>query len=191
MHRHVSVRRIGWVLVLAVFMSAFQGCTYMKYRGEDFAEMFDLGFTFTKTPQIGLYANGVSIAAGGYSNIDGWFVGWGGGQFGVTRHYNKCWGLVLIGEETMGWGDFDKNDPSTLYHQWQGIGGILGMPAETNPSYVPACVHFFPHIGFVGLVWNARYMEMVDFILGWSTLDIAGDDGYRFGKWPGLDRTQP
>jgi hypothetical protein len=44
-------------------------------------------------------------------------------------------------------------------------------------------VHFFPHIAYVGLVWNARYMEMVDFALGWAGLDIAGDDGYEVGQW--------
>ena len=190
MQGKMGVRRACLLSALVVTFFAAQGCTYLQHRGEDFAEIFDLGLTITTTPQIGLYANGVSIASGGYSNIDGYFVGWGGGKFGVQRHYNKCWGLVLIGHETMGWGDFDKNDPSTLYQQWQGILGVLAMPHETNPNYVPACVHFFPHLGYVGLVWNARYMEMVDFILGWGMIDIARDDGYRFGVWPGQTRTK-
>jgi len=190
MRVHMGLRRMALLLALAVTFAAAQGCTYLKHRGEDFAEIADLGFTFTNTPQIGLYANGVSIVAGGYSKIDGWFAGWGGGKFGVQPHYNECWGVGLVGHETMGWGDFDKNDPSTMYQQYQGLFGALGMPQETNPSYVPACVHFFPHLGYAGLVWNLRYYEMIDFIVGWTTLDIAMDDGYRFGRWAALPRTQ-
>ncbi len=182
--------RLSLLLALAGMFFALQGCTYARHRGEDFADMFDLGFTITKTPQIGLYANGVSIICGGYSHLDGWFAGWGGGQFGITRHYNECWGLGFVGHETIGWGDFDRDDPSTMYTQWQGIGGAFSMPQETNPAYVPACVHFFPHLGFVGLVWNLRYMEMVDFMAGFANIDIANDDGVRFASWDGT-RTTP
>lgn len=186
-----GVRRMGLVLALAVMLAAAQGCTWPKHRGEDFLEMADFGLTITATPQIGLYANGVSMFCGGYSNIDGWFAGWGGGKLGIQRHFNKCWGLLVVGYEEIGWGDFDKDDPDTYYHQQQGIVGVTSPPYETNPSYFPACVHFLPHIGFVGLVWNLRYMEMIDFYLGFAGLDIAGDDGYQFGVWPGQRRTQP
>jgi hypothetical protein len=187
------VQRMGLLLALAVTLLAFQGCanavTYAQHRAEDFAEMVDVGFTITKTPQIGLYWNSLSFGPGGYSNIDGWFAGWGGGKFGVQRHYNKCYGFLYLYEE-IGWGDFDKNDPRTLYVQHNGIPGILMPPYVSNPAYIPACVHFFPHLGYVGFVWNARWTEIVDFALGWTTLDIAGDDGYRFGTWPGTPRTQ-
>jgi hypothetical protein len=184
-----AVRRLGLVLALAVVFAAAQGCTYLKYRGQDFMEMADLGLTITKTPQIGLYANGVSIVCGGYSNIDGWFAGWGGGKFGVQRHYNYCWGMLLGGWEEIGWGDFDKNDPDTLYRQQQGIIGIVQPPYDSNPAYVPACVHYL-HLGWLGVVGNLRYMEMIDFLAGWATLDLSGDDGYEFGAWPGRRRGQ-
>jgi len=36
----------------------------------------------------------------------------------------------------------------------------------------------------VGLVGNANYFEMVDFVLGVVGLDISGDDGAVTGKWP-------
>jgi len=36
----------------------------------------------------------------------------------------------------------------------------------------------------VGLVANGRYMEMLDFVLGWVGLDPACDDGKKLGKWP-------
>jgi len=170
------------LLALVLILVGSSGCAYVTYRAEDFAEIVDVGFTFTKTPQIGLYWNSLDIFPVGYSKIDGWFVGWGGGQFGVTRHYNECWGFGYAREE-IGWGEFNKNDKDTLDVQYSGILGMALPPYEGGPSYTPACVHFFPHLGYVGLVWNARWMEMVDFIVGWTTIDIAGDDGTKLGTW--------
>jgi hypothetical protein len=36
----------------------------------------------------------------------------------------------------------------------------------------------------VGLILNIRYFEIVDFFPGWFGLDLAGDDGHPYGKWP-------
>ena len=36
-------------------------------------------------------------------------------------------------------------------------------------------------MGFVG---NLRYIEMLDFMLGFAAIDIAGDDGYTYSRWP-------
>jgi hypothetical protein len=171
-------------------MSTSQGCAvvrYFQYRGEDCLEMVDVGLTITPEPCIGLYWNSLDVLVAGYSNIDGYFVGWGGGQLGVTQHYDKCYGFIVSHEE-VGWGDFDKNDPSTLHMRVGGLAGLASVagtgPSKPSPDYTPACVHFIPHIGPVGLVWNARWTQIVDFIVGFTTIDIAGDDGYRFGKWP-------
>ncbi len=38
------------------------------------------------------------------------------------------------------------------------------------------------HVGYVGLVGNARYGEMADFLLGFAGIDIAGDDGRKLGS---------
>ena len=173
---------LAFVLVIVALAYACTGCAYVRYRAEDLLEVVDVGLTVTKTPQIGLYWNSLEIITGGYSNVDGWFVGWGGGQIGVTRHYNYCYGLGYA-KETVGWGEFDKNDESTLDVRYAGVLGIVLPPYRGRPSYMPACVHFFPHIGYVGLVWNARWMEMADFLVGWTTIDIAGDDGHKLGKW--------
>ena len=153
-------------------------------------ETVDIGLTVTSTPQVGLYANCLEILPLGYSHIDGHFIGWGGNQIGITRHYDYCWGFVF-GEEVIGWGpelDTDKKE-EVLVKRRSGIIGIaLGVDLTGHgygypPSYSPACVHFLPHIAYVGLVWNLRYAEMADFLLGWFGLDIAGDDGYAVGKW--------
>ena len=188
-------RSVAWrwfaVLVLGMLLVGTAGCTYLKHRYEDFGEMVDVGITYSEKPCIGLYWNSLDIFPVGYSEIDGWFIGWGGGQVGITRHYNKCWGFGY-GEEHIGWGDgLDGDDPdSSIIKRRSGVIGILSSildvgeaPYGSGPNYTPACVHFVPHVAYIGVVWNARYTEMVDFMLGWTTLDICGDDGYDVGKW--------
>ena len=44
----------------------------------------------------------------------------------------------------------------------------------------------YTHLGPVGLVTNFRWGEIFDFFLGWTTLDIANDDGVKVGHWPWL-----
>ena len=36
----------------------------------------------------------------------------------------------------------------------------------------------------MGVVGNLRYLEMLDLMLGFTTIDIAGDDGVKHGAWP-------
>jgi len=57
-------------------------------------------------------------------------------------------------------------------------------------STTPSCVHCFPHIGHVGLMWNARWFEFVDFAAGIIGLDPSGDDGFDVAEWswPGARR---
>lgn len=205
--------RVLALLALAVIVVAVQGCAvgnYFVHRYEDFTEMADFGITVTDTPQLGLYWNSLEALVFGYSDVDGYFVGFGGGQIGITRHYNHCWGL-LYGEEQVGWGSalgpvgqVDKLDQaardSVISKRRSGMVGImsdiLGIDVTGNdfhcgPDYTPACVHFVPHIAYVGLVWNARYMQMLDFMLGWFGIDIAGDDGYDVGEWSFPRRSEP
>jgi hypothetical protein len=37
----------------------------------------------------------------------------------------------------------------------------------------------------VGFVGNINYAQMIDLAAGFVGLDPAGDDGYRYGLWPG------
>jgi hypothetical protein len=146
--------------------------------------MVDVGLSLSAKPGIGLYWNSLDVFPVGFSYVDGYFLGWGGGQIGFTKHYNHCIGFGYAREE-IGWGPgMDKDDPQTLYVDYSGVLGLLLPPYKNEPAYLPSCVHFFPHILFVGLVWNARYYEMADFVLGFTGLDIAGDDGVRIGHWP-------
>jgi hypothetical protein len=116
------------------------GCTsYWRHRAEDFADTFDIGLTFSKKPQFAFYNSFESIVALGYANYEATFVGWGGNRFGATRHYLKAWGALVWADEEAGWGNYDKNDRSTLYCQTVGIVGMpVGMiTGNSNPHYVP------------------------------------------------------
>ncbi len=68
------------------------GCSYLTHRAQDFAEIVDIGFTASLKPGFALYGDGVSVLPLGISYVDGYFLGWGGGRIGVTRHHEKCWG---------------------------------------------------------------------------------------------------
>ena len=39
-------------------------------------------------------------------------------------------------------------------------------------------------MGYVGIVLNGNWVQMADAMFGWMGIDIAGDDGYKFGRWP-------
>ena len=167
------------LLLFLAFVSASTGCTYLKHRGEDFAEMFDIGLTLSGRPSLAVYACGASVVSLGFSRFDGVCLGMAGGQLGAIRHKNVCYGRGLLGREAMLWGE---GRSKRQYSQNQGRFGVLGSGRLPGPAYCPACVHFL-HIGFMGVVVNARYAEMLDFIIGFTTLDIACDDGRKVGKW--------
>ena len=109
MARHSALKRVSVALALVVVLACSQGCAYFRHRGEDLLEIADIGFTLSAKPGFALYADAVSVLPGGISYVDGYFLGWGGGQFGWTRHYEHCWGLLVIGHETHGWGKFSKS----------------------------------------------------------------------------------
>ncbi len=177
------------VVALCAVLWGSMGCqqvlTYAKYRGQDALEMVDVGFSITTTPQWGFYWNSLDALTFGWCDLNGYFLGWGGNQIGLTRLHAHCYGLGYAYEE-IGWGDYDLKKPWTLYITNGGIPGwsMFGVPGAPKkiPAYGGACVHFFPHLGYMGIVWNARWFEMLDFFVGFSGLDLAGDDGnkYRF-----------
>jgi len=170
------------VLALAVAFMAAPGCMYARYRLEDALDCADVGITVSTKPCWGIYGMGVSVGGGGYSNVEGTLFGIGGGRIGAVPHYEKCWALGVFGHETHGWGNYDKDDPETLHQQYVGAIGLALIPIQSRPSYMPTCTHYL-HLGYVGFVGNLRYTEVVDFMLGFTGFDLAGDDG-QMARWP-------
>jgi len=111
--------------------------TYLQHRLEDACETIDLGLTFSTKPGLALYADFASVAPGGYGHVDGYFVGVAGGRVGPMRHHQASLGLVGWGYEEVGWGDFDKEDLTTLNYQSCGALGLL-TPPYGRPASAPS-----------------------------------------------------
>jgi hypothetical protein len=175
--------RLAAGLALLGALAGLQGCTYLRHRGNDAIEMVDLGFTWSKKPYVAVHGCALGLASLGGGMTDGQFVGIGGNQFGVTRHYHKNLGLLVWSYDEIGWGDdIDIEKPETLEQFHIGPVGWLKYP-QRRPPYAFACTHYL-HLGWAGLIANLRYAEMVDFLAGWTTADLCGDDGKDKGDWP-------
>ena len=177
MGRARRMNTAGGILALAVIAVMSQGCAagrYFQYRGQDFLDIGEVGVTVTKTPQIGLYWNSLDLLVAGYCDLDGTFIGWGGRHGVVVPIRSKCYGLI-VSREHVEWGDAPARE---RYGGLAGLPGIaFGIAEDKHPLDSPACVHFIPHLGYVGLVWNLRWGQIVDFVVGWTTIDLDGDDG--------------
>lgn len=177
----VSLRLFVAAAALALLLSA--GCTYLQHRAEDAMDMLDLGVTWSSQPNFALYYDFVPVLPVGFGRVDGHFAGLGGGRFGVLPHWERSCGLGLWGQEEVGFGEFDRDTPETVRFQRSGLIGMVQGPFP-GPDYMISCPHYV-HLGFVGIVATPRYLQMADFVLGWTTLDIGFDDGRRRGQWGG------
>jgi len=160
---------------IAALIGITPGCAYFKDRGNDAAEMFDIGLTFSSKPQFAAYTNCPIIFPVGYGEVDGTFVGVGDGRAGVMKHKESSVGLLLWGREEASWERFNEaGGAEALGTQSTGLLG-LATSAENKQVKKPACKHYL-HLGWVGLVGNIRWLEIPDFFLGWFLIDLSGDD---------------
>ncbi len=170
-------------LFLMLIMVPCLGCTYLTNRGRDAGDVIDLGLTFSGKPQIAVFYDFVPIVPIGYGRLDGRFAGLGGGRIaGWAPHYEKSYGLILWGEEELTFRNSyeelemlgsEERDEAVDFQRT----GLIGMFQGPFPSqdYLISCPHYL-HLGWIGVVATPRYLQMVDFVLGWTTLDIGADD---------------
>ncbi|MBI4882271.1 MAG: hypothetical protein HY812_21815 [Planctomycetes bacterium] len=133
--------KVGWIrsasraTLLALLLVAPQGCAYLQDRGDDAAEMIDIGVTWTKDPcfSFNLCLLGLASIGGGY--MDGGFAGLGGGRGGIQRHYHNDVGLLVWSYDEWAWGDdYNIDDPQTLSAMYIGPAGWVQHP-ERLPDY--------------------------------------------------------
>jgi hypothetical protein len=148
------VGRGALALALLVALWGAQGCSpfrqvaarggagnvvgsYVKWRFEDLFECIDLGVTVSEESGGGIYGHFASLTPFGAYHMDGTFVGLGGGQLGVTRHYMAGVGALAFGYEEVGWQDYDRHDQATV--QSLGVGPIgLLAPPYGSPASAPS-----------------------------------------------------
>ena len=177
--------QLSMVLLLGVVLLASSGCstTYLKHRREDALDMVDVGVTLSTTPQLAIYKACAPLFTIGYGDLEADFMGLGGGKFGRMRHFHEGLGLALWGRQKIAFGEYDREDPETFDYDGSGPLGMVSGPFP-GPDYMLCCVQHL-HLGWVGVVFNARWLQMIDFALGWTTLDICYDDGVERATWGG------
>jgi hypothetical protein len=173
--------RFAKFMAIVVLLCGVQGCAYFHNRAQDFLDMMDVGLTFSATPQIAVYYDFVPLVPIGYGDVDGAFVGIGGGQISLASpHRERSLGLILWGHEEVGFGIPDLNSLTkeeqerVLHFQRVGLVGLFQGPLP-GLSYLISCPHYL-HLAWIGAVASPRYLQALDFVLGWTTLDICDDD---------------
>lgn len=175
------------------YLPRLPSSSFLGQRFDDLLDMGDVGFTFSFEPSFALYYDLTPFIPIGYSKVDGWFAGVGGGRLGIMRHYQRNLGLILYGEEAVGFARYDKDDDASLNRQNVGLLGVAqGLPERRfpGPDYMPSSLHYV-HAGWIGAVLNLRYLQMVDFVLGWLGVDLGFDDAREHGAWFAKDVYSP
>lgn len=180
--------RKGLLLCLLLsFAMLGNGCAYMRARGNDALDIFDIGVTISPhaTPDFAAYAGLLNEFNLGYAQVDGTFYGLHNRQFGALDYENHSWGALVWGTSKHGAGAFNPNDPHQARPEQSGLTerpefgvGVVRIIQGDKPLPFPQyfqCDKML-HLGWFGLVLNCRPGDVADFILGWTTLDIMGDD---------------
>jgi hypothetical protein len=183
----MKMLRISAVVLLFAVIIASSGCTYLRARGRDALDIMDIGITVTDkwTPDFGLYGDFFQLTPIGFTHIDGKVLGIGNRQIGLMDYENKSWGVILWGSDMKGTGIFNPEDPHQARPSQRDATerprfntGAVRMIAQGEPG---PWTMFFEcdrgiHLGWIGVHFSVRPLDLVDFILGWTTLDIMGDD---------------
>lgn len=167
-----------------IFLSllvVFSGCSspYFANRGRDAADIF----TFTIGQGIGAKARVGPLQTGIFWNED--FAGLRGGGFGPASAWKNEYGKFPKDIDTLFFPIFgvfggDSLQGSALlpgrhkaYEAFSPV-PLISLPTESTPYYytqIEAAVGF---LGTIRLGFNPG--ELIDFLLGWTTIDIFGDD---------------
>jgi hypothetical protein len=188
-----TLSRIVLIVLIGFILLINSGCApgYMQDRGNDALDIVDLGVIVNKDskPQLGLYFDFFSITPIGYANVEGTSFGIGNRQVGKMDFINDSWGVIAWGSERKGRGTFNPRDPHQARPDQAGLeewprfnAGIPRLIAEDNS---PPVLQYFEcdrviHLGWIGMYMTVRPLDIFDFLLGWTTIDIMGDDESRW-----------
>jgi hypothetical protein len=181
-----------WLLIVSILSTTVfsQGCSsaYLRNRGYDALDIFDIGVTVTPAwkPQFAAFFDFYNFTPLGYADLHGKLLGLGNRQVGWLDYEFQAWGLLAWGQKKHGAGKFNPADPHQARSDQKHITerqkydvGFVGSFAGKNPPpemWFVDCGPRILHLGWIGLVETSRPVELIDFLLGWTTLDIMRDD---------------
>ncbi len=180
------VHCIAITIIVAGLLSS-SGCSYLNARGRDALDIVDVGVTVTDkwTPDFGLYFDFFSITPVGFSTVDGKVLGIGNRKIGLLDYEDHSWGVLLWGSEKKGTGAFNPDDPRQARNDIDEASGHprynMGVVRMALQNNLPPRLQFIEcdrilHLGWIGIHATIRPFDLVDFILGWTTFDLMGDD---------------
>jgi len=106
-----SVLLVTGIIALSGILCS--GCSYMRKRGNDALDMFDIGVTVSQTPGFSLYSSCFEIFTVGYSNVDGRFHGLCRRRVGSFPLRHNATGVLVWGYEQLGYDEVDFADPDS------------------------------------------------------------------------------
>jgi len=185
--------RIVLIVSIGFLLLVNSGCApgYMQDRGNDALDILELGLIVNKDskPQLGLYFDFFNITPLGYANVEGTALGLANRQAGKLDYIHKSWGILAWGSEEKGAGTFNPRDPHQARPDQAGLEDWpqynVGIPRLIIEDNSPPVLQFLEcnrviHLGWIGMYMNVRPVDILDFLLGWTTIDIMGDDESRW-----------
>lgn len=165
------------LLLIFILLVSLSGCAYLKDRNRDALDIF----TATIGKGVGVKARVGPIAPSLIINEDIWGIRNGDAFFFSQKNSDYCpgldWNYIIFGAEMSNSSQLIKDrekEHQMFYVFW--IASPNGCCVE--PTYSRS---YFTQIeALVGLGVSLRLGvnpgELLDFILGWTTFDIYGDD---------------
>ena len=159
---------------LAICAILISGCAYVQDRASDAADIFDAGVTASKTADFSAYLNGFSLLPVGYSNFHGAFAGLADGRAGGSSAVHRANGAIFYGIEQIAYLRDDEQS-SQFTPEWRtGIIGLMNSPRPPDRLLFSLPVQV--HVVWFGATFNFKAAELLDFIVGFATIDILDDD---------------
>lgn len=191
MTKRQSGAALGLALLLAV---SVVGCgPYWQDRGNDAKDAFEIGLTVSGKPGFALHQDYFNYIPHGFSYVpNGYFIGNVNRKLGVSRFDDYSWGYFARGWDQRRPGTFDPSDHHQFSPELLAKLKAEGKPLPTeNPGWGTGACGVEPgqapwptyiscrrnlHLGFIGFYASMHPGDVLDFLLGWTTVDIMKDD---------------
>ncbi|TET37959.1 MAG: hypothetical protein E3J72_04520 [Planctomycetota bacterium] len=180
----------GIAITLFFTMTCITGCAYLKDRGSDAADIFTahigLGYGLSAhavVGPLGIGFGGAKAKVAGMRDREIFFwndyteLGFPLSNIHIFNGFYEPEGAGFCyasGLSLTSWLYVDDPAMWTVFF----LGGPMQLDAMNKPEWVyfVGDVHVSATAGFVTVRVGVNVIELIDFIVGWTTADIAGDD---------------